>query len=239
MSLKGKVAIVTGSTSGIGLGIATAFAEAGANVVINGLGTADDNAEAIESVRRHGTKVVFNPANMLRHDEIAGMVAETEREFGSVDVLVNNAGIQHVAPVDEFPVEKWDAILAINLSSSFHSMKAAIPGMKARNFGSADQRLFGPFAARFAEQGRLRRGQAWPRRPDQGCRVGAGHDRHHLQCDFAGLRVDTAGREAGARGCGGARLDGRRGQGLDPGTATERQVRDGRADRGPCDVSGR
>ena len=135
MTLKGKVAIVTGSTSGIGLGIATSLAEAGADVVVNGLGTAEENAEAIELVRGHGTRVVFSPANMLRHNQIAEMVAETEREFGSVDILVNNAGIQHVAPVDEFPVEKWDAILAINLSSSFHTMKAAIPGMKARNFG--------------------------------------------------------------------------------------------------------
>ncbi len=135
MSLKGKVAIVTGSTSGIGLGIATALAEAGAHVVVHGLGTAEENGEVIAKVREHGTKVVFNPANMLRHNQIAEMVTDTEREFGRVDILVNNAGIQHVAPVEEFPIEKWDAVLAINLSSSFHTMRAAIPGMKARNFG--------------------------------------------------------------------------------------------------------
>ncbi len=135
MTLKGRVAIVTGSTSGIGLGIAAALADAGADVVVNGLGTAEENAEAIEKVRKHGTKVVFSPANMLQPDQIAELVSNTERDFGGLDILVNNAGIQHVAPVDEFPTEKWDAVLAINLSSAFHSMKAAIPGMKARNFG--------------------------------------------------------------------------------------------------------
>lgn len=135
MKLKGRVAIVTGSTSGIGLGIAHAFARAGADVVLNGLGTAEENNEAIEAVRGHGTRVEFNPANMLRHNQIAEMVAQTEETFGKVDILLCNAGIQHVAPIDEFPIEKWDAILAINLSSAFHAMKAAIPGMKARKWG--------------------------------------------------------------------------------------------------------
>jgi 3-hydroxybutyrate dehydrogenase len=135
MTLAGKVAIVTGSTSGIGLGIAHAFAGAGADVVINGLGDEAENQDAIAAVRSHGTRVVFNPANMLRHNQIAEMVAATEKEFGKVDILVSNAGIQHVAPIEDFPVEKWDAILAINLSSAFHAMKAAIPGMKARGWG--------------------------------------------------------------------------------------------------------
>jgi 3-hydroxybutyrate dehydrogenase len=135
MQLKGKNAIVTGSTSGIGLGVAHALAAAGANIVINGLGTETDNATAIRDVARHGTRVVFDEANMLRHNQIAEMVGRCERDLGSVDILVNNAGIQHVSPVEEFPIEKWDAIIAINLSAAFHAVRAAVPGMKKRNFG--------------------------------------------------------------------------------------------------------
>ncbi len=130
MQLSGRTAIVTGSTSGIGLAIATAFAQAGANIVVNGLGSEADNAAAIRQVSAVGTRVVFDPADMLRHNQIAAMVERTERDFGAVDILVNNAGIQHVAPVEEFPIEKWDAILAINLSSSFHTVRAVVPGMK-------------------------------------------------------------------------------------------------------------
>ncbi len=135
MQLKGKTAIVTGSTSGIGLGIAHALAAGGANIVINGLGTESDNAAAIQAVAAHGTRVAFDPANMLRNNQIADMVTKAEKDFGSVDILVNNAGIQHVAPIEEFPIEKWDAIIAINLTSSFHAIRTAIPGMKARKFG--------------------------------------------------------------------------------------------------------
>jgi 3-hydroxybutyrate dehydrogenase len=135
MSLKGRTAIVTGSTSGIGLAIACALAGAGANVVVNGLGSEADNREAIRKVAAAGTRVAFDPADMLRHNQIAEMVARTERELGAADIVVNNAGIQHVAPVEEFPIEKWDAIIAINLSSSFHTIRAALPGMKKRNFG--------------------------------------------------------------------------------------------------------
>jgi 3-hydroxybutyrate dehydrogenase len=135
MSIKGKTAIVTGSTSGIGLGIALGLAKAGVNIVTNGLGSADDNAKAIAAVKAEGVKVAFDPANMMRPAEIAEMVAKAERDFGSVDILVNNAGIQHVSPVEEFPVEKWDAIIAINLTSAFHTVRAAVPGMKARKWG--------------------------------------------------------------------------------------------------------
>ena len=135
MQLKGKTAIVTGSTSGIGLGIAHALAAGGANIVMNGLGTEADNATAIQAVAAHGTRVAFDPANMLRNNQIADMVTKAEKDFGSVDILVNNAGIQHVAPIEEFPIEKWDAIIAINLTSSFHAIRTAIPGMKARKFG--------------------------------------------------------------------------------------------------------
>lgn len=131
-----KNAIVTGSTSGIGLGIAEALAVDGMNVMLNGFGKADE----IERTRsdlasRHGVEALYSGADMTRPDEIRAMVAEAEDKLGSVDVLVNNAGIQHVSPVEEFPLEKWDAIIAINLSSSFHTIRAAFPGMKSREWG--------------------------------------------------------------------------------------------------------
>ncbi len=135
LEIKGKTALVTGSTSGIGLAIAQALAKAGANVVLNGLGTEADNADAIKTVAAHGTRVVFDPANMLRHNQIADMVAKAEQDFGQVDILVNNAGIQHVSLVEDFPIEKWDAIIAINLSAAFHAIRAAVPGMKSRGWG--------------------------------------------------------------------------------------------------------
>ncbi|MEZ5852784.1 MAG: 3-hydroxybutyrate dehydrogenase [Hyphomicrobiaceae bacterium] len=133
--LKGRNAVVTGSTSGIGHAVAVAMAKAGANVVVNGLGTEAENAEALAEVAAAGSKVRFDAANMTKADEIAGMVQRTETEWGSVDIVVNNAGIQHVSPVEEFPIEKWDQIIAINLSSSFHTIRAAVPGMKARQWG--------------------------------------------------------------------------------------------------------
>jgi len=134
--LKGKTALVTGSTSGIGLAIARAMAKDGANVMLNGFG---DKA-AIEQERaglekEFAVKARYSPADMSKPAEIAAMIAATEKEFGALDVLVNNAGIQHVANIEDFPVEKWDAIIAINLSSSFHSIRAAVPGMKKRKWG--------------------------------------------------------------------------------------------------------
>ncbi|GJL80492.1 MAG: 3-hydroxybutyrate dehydrogenase [marine bacterium B5-7] len=134
--LKGKTALVTGSTSGIGLGIARSLAQAGCNLVINGLG----NAEEIETIRSElaqssGVEVLFDGANMMEPEQISHMVERTNQHFGGIDVLVNNAGIQYVSPVEEFPIEKWDAIIAINLSSSFHTIRAAIPSMKKRGFG--------------------------------------------------------------------------------------------------------
>jgi 3-hydroxybutyrate dehydrogenase len=135
MQFKNKTAIVTGSTSGIGLAIAHALAAEGANVVLNGLGTAEDNAKAIADVAKHGTRVTFDPANMLRNNQIADMITNTERDFGSVDILINNAGIQHVAPIEDFPIEKWDAIIAINLSSAFHAIRTVVPGMRKRKTG--------------------------------------------------------------------------------------------------------
>jgi 3-hydroxybutyrate dehydrogenase len=135
MSLQGRTAVVTGSTSGIGHAIALALARDGANVVVNGLGTEKDNDKAIREVAAHGTRVAFDGANMLRHNQIADMIARAEKELGSVDILVNNAGIQHVAPVEQFPIEQWDAIIAINLTSAFHTVRAAVPGMKRRKWG--------------------------------------------------------------------------------------------------------
>ena len=134
--LKGKTAVVTGSTSGIGLAIAKHMAGAGANVVINGFGAAADiekERAGIESEFK--VKAVYSPADMTKPAEIAEMVALGEKSFGSVDILVNNAGIQFVSPVEDFPVEKWDQILAINLSSAFHAIRAAVPGMKTRKWG--------------------------------------------------------------------------------------------------------
>ena len=135
MSLSGKTALVTGSTSGIGLAVAEALAAAGANVVLNGLGSAADITAARARVAAKGVLVGYDAADMTKPAEIAAMVARTEQQFGALDILVNNAGIQHVAPVDEFPLDKWDAILAINLSAPFHAIRAALPGMKRRGFG--------------------------------------------------------------------------------------------------------
>jgi 3-hydroxybutyrate dehydrogenase len=134
--LTGKTALVTGSTSGIGLGIAEALAAAGANVVLNGFGQADE----IETLRRklaepRGGVVRYDGADMSQPAAIEAMMQRALNEFGSIDILVNNAGIQHVSPVDEFPVDKWNAILAINLSAAFHTVRLALPAMKARGFG--------------------------------------------------------------------------------------------------------
>ena len=131
-----KNAIVTGSTSGIGLGIVEALAADGMNVMINGFG----KAEEIERTRSdlassHGVEALFSGADMTKPDEIRSMVEQAEEHLGGVDVLVNNAGIQHVSPIEEFPPDKWDAIIAINLSSSFHTIRAALPGMKSRKWG--------------------------------------------------------------------------------------------------------
>lgn len=134
--LKGKTALVTGSTSGIGLAIARALAKDGANLMLNGFG----EASAIEKERagleqEFGIKARYSGADMSKPAEIAALIAAAEKEFGALDVLVNNAGIQHVANIEDFPPDKWDAIIAINLSSSFHTIRAAVPGMKRRKWG--------------------------------------------------------------------------------------------------------
>jgi len=134
--LKGKTALVTGSTSGIGLAIARAMAREGANVVLNGFGDAHEiDVIRHEMANAMGVEVRYSPADMTKPDEIAAMVADAEKEFGAIDVLCNNAGIQFVSPIDEFPIEKWNAIIAINLSSSFHTIRAALPAMKKKGWG--------------------------------------------------------------------------------------------------------
>jgi 3-hydroxybutyrate dehydrogenase len=136
MTLKTRNAIVTGSTSGIGLAIARAFAKEGANVTINGLGdVAAIEAERAGIEKDFGVKAYYSPADMTKPDEIRAMVKEAETKHGTLDILVNNAGVQHVAPIEEFPPETWDLILAINLSAAFHAIAAAIPGMKSRKWG--------------------------------------------------------------------------------------------------------
>ena len=130
--LKGKTALVTGSTSGIGLGIAKVLAAHGANIVLNGFGDVDSARAEFRDIQ---SQLGYHPADMSKPDQIADMLAYAERTMGAVDILVNNAGIQHVANVEDFPVEKWDAIIAINLSSAFHTTRLVLPGMKTRGWG--------------------------------------------------------------------------------------------------------
>jgi 3-hydroxybutyrate dehydrogenase len=135
-ALDGRVALITGSTSGIGLGIARAFAAAGADVVLNGLGNREEIAATQACiVSEFNVKAIYSPADMSKAGPIAEMIAMALDTFGRLDVLVNNAGIQHVSPVEQFPIEKWDAILAINLSSAFHTMRAALPAMRRTRWG--------------------------------------------------------------------------------------------------------
>ena len=131
-----RTAIITGSTSGIGLGIAEALAAQGFNIMLNGFGDATEIERTRAELDANSTgTVAYHGADMTKPEEIADLVAQTEATFGAVDILVNNAGIQHVAPIDEFPIAKWDAIIAINLTSAFHTIRAALRGMKARKWG--------------------------------------------------------------------------------------------------------
>jgi len=131
-----KVAVITGSTSGIGLGIARAFAAAGASVVLNGFGKSEEVRDTLESLQDEtGSRAVYSAADMTKPDEIACMVDLALETFGRLDVMVNNAGIQHVSPIDQFPVEKWDAVLAINLSSAFHTVRLSLPAMRRQGWG--------------------------------------------------------------------------------------------------------
>jgi 3-hydroxybutyrate dehydrogenase len=135
-NLYGKTAVVTGSTSGIGLACARAFATAGANIVLNGIeASAEVEKERSAIENDFGVEAIYSSADMSKPTDIAEMIALAEKAFGGVDILVNNAGIQHVSPIEDFPVDRWDAIIAINLSSAFHTIRAAVPGMKRRGWG--------------------------------------------------------------------------------------------------------
>jgi 3-hydroxybutyrate dehydrogenase len=154
--LNGKAAVVTGSTSGIGLAIARALAGAGANVVLNGFGDAAEIEKTRAGIEKEfKVKALYDAADMTKPAEIAAMIKTAEKAFGAVDILVPNAGIQHVSPIEEFPIEKWDAIIAINLSSAFHAIRAAVPGMKAKRWGrivctaSAHSLVASPFKAAY------------------------------------------------------------------------------------------
>jgi len=204
-SLAGKVSLVTGSTSGIGLGIARALAGAGSAVVLNGFGAAAEIARTKDEIAaEHGVKVSYSPADMTRPEAISEMMAAIVAEHDRLDVLVNNAGIQYVAPLDQFPIEKWDAILSINLSSAFHTMRLALPAMRRNKFGriiniaSAHGLVASPFKAAYvaAKHGivGLTKVAALETR-----------GRHHLQCDLPGLRLHPAGRGTDRRPGQGAR----------------------------------
>ncbi len=154
--LSGKNAVITGSTSGIGLGYARALAEQGANIMINGFGPADAIEKERASIEADfGVKCIYSPADMTKPDEIHAMIHEAAKTLGSVDILINNAGIQHVEAIEHFPVEKWDAIIAINLSSAFHTIRTAVPYMRKAGWGriintaSAHALVASPFKAAY------------------------------------------------------------------------------------------
>jgi 3-hydroxybutyrate dehydrogenase len=135
MSLVGKTALITGSTSGVGLAMAKAYAAQGANVLLNGFGSVDDALKQVRAVSKGGAKIEYHGADMSKVSDIESMMSQAKKNMKGVDVLINNAGIQYVSPVHTFPVEKWDAIIAINLSASFHTTRLALPHMLERNWG--------------------------------------------------------------------------------------------------------
>jgi 3-hydroxybutyrate dehydrogenase len=192
-ALAGKVSLITGSTSGIGLGIARVLAAAGSEVVLNGFGKPEEVAAVQAKIASDfQVRVSYSPADMSKPEAIREMIENTLRLSGRLDVLVNNAGIQHVAPLQDFPPEKWDAILAINLSSAFHTTRLALPTMLQNKWGRI-----------IALQSGLRRRRARHRRPDQGHGAGDCGTRHHLQRHLSRVRVHPAGASEGARHCAG------------------------------------
>ncbi len=210
--LQGKVAVVTGSTSGIGLGIASALAAEGAAIMLNGFG----DAGAIERLQRdlagrHGVKIGYSTADMSKPAQIREMIAQAQDELGSVDILVNNAGIQHVAPVESFPDDKWDAIIAINLSAAFHASKAAIPGMKRRGWGRIINIASTHGLVASAEKAAYVAAKHGVIGLTKVVAIEGRQQRHHLQRDLPGLGADAAGAAAGRGARPGEGPDGRAG----------------------------
>ena len=196
-ALAGRVSLVTGSTSGIGLGIARALAAAGSEIVLNGLGTPESIAEAQAQIASEfNVRVLYSATDMAKPVSIRKMIETALASFGRLDVLVNNAGVQYVAPLQEFPPEKWDAILAINLSSAFHTSRLVLPSMfdhkwgRIINIASAHGLVGSPFKIR------LCRCQAWNCRADQSHGTGDCRTRRHLQCHLSRLRLYAPGRGA-------------------------------------------
>ncbi|HME27471.1 MAG TPA: SDR family NAD(P)-dependent oxidoreductase [Acetobacteraceae bacterium] len=205
-SLYGKVALVTGSTSGIGLGIAHALARCGASIMLNGLGRAEDIARTQQAIAQEArVTVLYSDADLTRVDAVGEMVEMTCDTLGGIDILVNNAGIQHVAPVDEFPPAKWDQIVALNLSAAFHPIRLVLPRMKQNGFGrivniaSAHGLVASPFKAAYVTA------KQRAARPDQDRRAGSRGAAGHLQRSLPGLRRHAAGREADRRSGQGSR----------------------------------
>ena len=193
---------MTGSTSGIGLGIATALAAEGVDVVLNGFGDpAEIERQRAALADAHGVRAAYVASDMAKPAEIRDLVAEAERRFGRVDILVNNAGIQHVAKIVDFPEERWDQVIAINLSAAFHTTKAALPGMIARGWGRIINIASAHGLVASGEKAAYVDRQARPRRADQGDRDRDRQPGGHLQRDLSGLGADPAGRAAdrGAR----------------------------------------
>ena len=200
MLLQGKSAVVTGSTSGIGLGMARALAEQGADILLNGFGPAAEIADLQKCLAKaYGVRVSYSNADMSKAAEITTMVDRAMQEFGRVDILVNNAGIQFTASVHEFPAERWDAIISINLSAVFHSTKAVLPQMLDRNWGRiiniASTARPGGINPKVGLRGR----QAWCGRPDQGRGARDGANGRHVQCHLPRLGADASCAEANRR----------------------------------------